>query len=54
VDGQQYVLVGGRVTRPLGRVAVFIEAANLLDETYREIAGVPMPGRTWSVGLRTR
>lgn len=54
VDGQQYVLVGGRLTRPLGRVAVFIEAANLLDETYREIAGVPMPGRTWSVGLRIR
>lgn len=52
VDGQRYVLVGGRVTRPVGRVAVFVEAANLLDETYREIAGVPMPGRTWSVGLR--
>ncbi len=54
VDGQQYVLVGGRLTRPLGRVSVFVEAANLLDETYREIAGVPMPGRTWSVGLRIR
>jgi len=54
VDGQQYVLVGGRLTRPLGRVAVFIEGANLLDETYREIAGVPMPGRIWSAGLRIR
>ncbi len=54
VDGQRYVLVGGRLTRPVGRVAVYVEATNLLDATYREIAGVPMPGRTWSVGLRLR
>jgi len=54
VDGQRYVLVGGRLTRPVGRVAIHVEATNLLDETYREIAGVPMPGRTWSVGLGIR
>jgi outer membrane cobalamin receptor len=54
VDGQQYVLLGVRLTRPVGPVEAWVEGANLLDESYREIAGVPMPGRTWSVGFRIR
>lgn len=54
VDGQQYVLVGARLTRPVGRTAIFVEGANLLDETYREIAGVVMPGRWISAGIRIR
>ncbi len=53
-NGQQYVLVGARLTRPFGRVDVYVEGTNLLDETYREIAGVPMPGRTLGIGLRLR
>lgn len=54
VDGQQYVLVGARLTRPIGRTAVFVEGANLLDKTYREVAGVVMPGRWISAGIRIR
>jgi iron complex outermembrane receptor protein len=53
-DGQQYVLLGARLTRPVGRVDVFVEGSNLLDETYREIGGVPMPGRWISAGIRLR
>jgi iron complex outermembrane receptor protein len=51
-DGQEYWLVGARVSREFGRWAAFVEGSNLLDETYREIAGVPMPGRWLSVGIR--
>jgi iron complex outermembrane receptor protein len=54
VDGQQYWLVGARVSRTLGRLDAFVEGSNLLDETYREVAGVPMPGRWLSVGVRVR
>jgi outer membrane cobalamin receptor len=54
IDGQDYVLVGARLTRPVGRVDVYVEGTNLLDEAYREIAGVPMPGRTLGIGLRIR
>ena len=54
IDGQDYVLVGARLTRPVGRVDVYVEGTNLLDEAYREIAGVPMPGRTLGIGLRLR
>lgn len=53
-DGQEYWLLGARVSRDFGRVAAFVEGSNLLDETYREIAGVPMPGRWMSVGVRVR
>lgn len=54
IDGQEYVLVGARLTRPVGRVDAYVEGTNLLDRTYREIAGVPMPGRTVGIGLRIR
>ena len=53
-DGQKYWLVGARVSREFGRWDAFVEGSNLLDETYREIAGVPMPGRWLSVGIRVR
>ena len=54
IDGQQYVLVGARLTRPVGRVDAYVEGINLLDSTYREIVGVPMPGRSLGIGLRVR
>ena len=51
-DGQKYWLVGARVSREFSRWDAFVEGSNLLNETYREIAGVPMPGRWLSVGIR--
>jgi iron complex outermembrane receptor protein len=54
VDGQQYVLVGARLTRAWSRWDLFVEGSNLLDEAYREIAGVPMPGRWLGIGVRVR
>jgi vitamin B12 transporter len=54
VDGQQYWLVGGRLSRSMNRLEAFVEGSNLLNESYREVAGVPMPGRWMSVGVRIR
>jgi iron complex outermembrane receptor protein len=53
-DGQIYDLVGARLSRGFGRADVFVEATNLLDETYVEVPGVEMPGRWVSVGVRIR
>src|SRR5687767_2739724 len=53
-DGQKYWLVGARVSRAFGQWDAFVEGSNLLDETYREIAGVLMPGRWLSAGIRVR
>ena len=53
-DGQNYALVGARLSRTLGRVDVFVDGSNLLDENYREIAGVVMPGRWMSGGITIR
>ena len=52
VDGQQYWLIGARLSRTMGKLDAFIEGSNLLDRSFHEVAGVPMPGRWLSVGLR--
>ncbi len=52
VDGQQYWLIGARLSRTIGKFDAFIEGSNLLDQSYREVASVPMPGRWLSVGVR--
>lgn len=53
-DGQRYTLVDARVSRRFQRVTLFIEGSNLLDETYTEIAGVAMPGRSAMTGVAVR
>ena len=51
-DGQVYDLVAARLSRTFGPADVFVDAANLLDESYVEVPGVEMPGRWISVGVR--
>jgi iron complex outermembrane receptor protein len=53
-DGQSYALVGARLSRTFGRVDLFVDGSNLLNESYREIAGVVMPGRWVSGGVTIR
>ncbi len=53
-DGQSYALVSAHVTRAVGRTEVYVDGTNLLDEHYREIAGVDMPGRWLTVGVTIR
>ena len=52
LDGQRYTLVGLRVGYALRAGEIFVSASNLLNERYREIAGVNMPGRWVSVGFQ--
>jgi iron complex outermembrane receptor protein len=54
LDGQSYQLVSARVSRPFGMLEVFVDGTNLLDEDYREIAGVVMPGRWITAGITIR
>jgi len=54
LDGQNYDLVSARFSRPIARTEVFIDGTNLLNESYREIAGVAMPGRWVMVGVTVR
>lgn len=53
-DRQRYTLVDARAGRRIGIATVFVEGSNLLDEEYREIAGVQMPGRSAMAGLTLR
>lgn len=50
-DGQRYSLADARLTARVGRLQLFIEGTNLLDEEYQEVAGVAMPGRAGVVGV---
>jgi iron complex outermembrane receptor protein len=54
LDGQSYQLVSARLSRQLADVDLFVDGTNLLNENYREIAGVPMPGRWVTVGIGLR
>jgi iron complex outermembrane receptor protein len=50
-DGQAYTLVGLKLSKAVGRAEFFVDGTNLLNETYREIAGVSMPGRWMTAGV---
>jgi iron complex outermembrane receptor protein len=54
IDGQRYTLLGLRVSRAVARAQLFVDGSNVLNESYREIAGVPMPGRWMTVGVTVR
>ncbi|MHB0971345.1 MAG: TonB-dependent receptor plug domain-containing protein [Thermoanaerobaculia bacterium] len=46
ITGPSYRLVDLRIARPLTRaLALEVDIANLFDERYQELNGVPMPGR---------
>jgi outer membrane receptor protein involved in Fe transport len=52
LGGPDPSLLALRLTRRLGAWEGFLQGENLLDRRYEEISGVPMPGRTFSLGLR--
>ncbi len=54
LDGQSYTLISTRISRRVGRADLFADASNLLNERYREIPGVDLPGRWVSFGLTLR
>lgn len=54
LDGQEYDLVGFRLSKGFTRGEIYFDVANAFDETYHEVAGVTMPGRWMSIGFRLR
>ncbi len=51
-SGRDYWALEARVSRRVGPADLFVDGSNLLDATYEEIAGVLMPPRWISVGVR--
>jgi vitamin B12 transporter len=47
-------LIDLRLARPIGRAHLFLDATNVTDTRYSDIAGLPAPGRGFSVGMRLR
>jgi len=43
-----------KITRPVGRVELRLDASNLLDTNYQETRGVQMPGRWIKAGISVR
>jgi vitamin B12 transporter len=54
LDGQKYTLVGARIARSWRRATAFVDASNLFDVEYHEVAGVAMPGRWMTVGVTVK
>jgi iron complex outermembrane receptor protein len=54
LPGPDPALLSVRLARTYRTLEVFLKGDNLLDRHYEEIVGLPMPGRTFSLGLRWR
>jgi iron complex outermembrane receptor protein len=52
LPGPDPALLSFRLARTYRTLEVFLKGENLLDRHYEEIVGLPMPGRTFSLGLR--
>jgi iron complex outermembrane receptor protein len=52
LPGPDPALLSFRLSRTYRTLEVSLSGANLLDRHYEEIVGLPMPGRTFSLGLR--
>jgi iron complex outermembrane receptor protein len=51
-DGSSFCGVAARVSRPVGRVDLYVDVSNLFDVRYQEIAGVDTAPRWVAAGVR--
>jgi iron complex outermembrane receptor protein len=51
-DGRSYCGVDTRVSRPVGRVEIYVDVSNVSDVHYQEISGVDAAPRWLAAGLR--
>lgn len=51
LDGQRYTLLGARASHVWKRLTAYVDASNLLNADYHEVAGVAMPGRWFTAGV---
>ena len=53
IDKDPFYVMNARLTvRPLDRLETYLAVSNLGDVRYSYVDGYPMPGRTFSVGMR--
>lgn len=45
LDGIRYTLIDAKLDRSFPHINVFLQGTNLLNQSYEEIANVPLPGR---------
>jgi iron complex outermembrane receptor protein len=51
LSGTNYTLIDAKLSRMFSNLNVFIQGTNLLNQSYEEIVGVPLPGRWLWGGL---
>jgi iron complex outermembrane receptor protein len=51
LDGKSFTLVDARLSRLFSPITVFLQGTNLLNQSYEEIVGVPLPGRWLWAGI---
>jgi len=54
LPGPDPLLLALKLSRRFGACEAYVQGENLLDKHYEELAGVPMPGRTFRAGLSWR
>jgi iron complex outermembrane receptor protein len=54
LDGTSYTLIDAKLSRLFSHIDVFIQGTNLLNKSYEEIVGVPLPGRWLWAGVEFR
>jgi outer membrane cobalamin receptor len=53
-NGRSYWLLDGRIERPFRHFTAAFDFSNLLNSRYQEVIDVDMPGRWFTVSIRTR
>ncbi|RPI03180.1 MAG: TonB-dependent receptor [Ignavibacteriae bacterium] len=54
MDGTAFSLVDAKVSRDLSVATVFLQGTNLLNQSYEELTGVPLPGRWIWAGIEIK
>jgi len=54
LDGVNYTLVDAKLSRLFSHLNVFLQGTNLLNQSYEEIASVPLPGRWLWAGVECK
>ena len=51
LDGTNYTLIDAKLSKLISNINIFLQGTNLLNKSYEEIIGVPLPGRWLWAGL---
>jgi iron complex outermembrane receptor protein len=54
LDGTHYTLVETKVNKSFSHINVFVQGTNLLNQSYVEIVGIPLPGRWLWAGVELK